>query len=100
MFKKMQEFWRHGVLGSRKWTYVFLVRKAPTDRAVDDLVENDLARINTFIVADTIEDNQHLLILTTDDDNVTADQICHVLNDRFDLDAELLSKENTSEKTD
>ena len=79
----------------RSWRYTFRINTAMI--AVDDLVEDELARIGTLIVADRPSPDEHLFIVTSKDASVTPESILRVLNERFSLNAEFVENAGDQE---
>jgi hypothetical protein len=73
-------------------TYAFRIHNPPPRKAVDDLVGGHLAAISVFIVADKPTAEDYLFVVTTNNESVEASQILEILNDQFELSAELLEE--------
>jgi hypothetical protein len=71
--------------------YVFRINTPRADIACDDLVQDELAKINVFVAADKPTSEEHLLVVTTSDVSTTSDHVLAVLNDRYQLNAEFLT---------
>ncbi len=74
----------------RKRTYSFRIPGTYLYDGWDEALLEELALIRTYVVADRPFRGGRQLVLSTDDDWVTVNTLCFVLNTIFHLNAELL----------